>query len=373
MSLRRKVSVDESSGQSDEMKPEEGKISENVEEASVVLVPRESSIFVLEEPPTQIGIVSLIGLGIVALQVSLEVSKQISNYSMQYYNGGKYLVASTAMVFTSEIIKMIFTVLRMGSFPHIDYQILQDSVKYIVPSVMYAINNNIYFYGLTLVPPPIWLILCSMRTLVTAFIYRAFLKRQLTHWQYVGIGCIVSSLMIAKIPDVLFYSVNKVPLIAIVLALIASCISAMASIYTELLFKTPTKEYAGNDSFLVKQFWLYSYGGLVSLILHFVSNPTYTLDNFIMDICKMSPFSLACFLVALTCTSVGGITVASILKYLDNIVKEYTGSFANVITAILSSLLFPDRFQFTVYIVLSLISLVTGILLYETKKANPSK
>ena len=31
-----------------------------------------------------------------------------------------------------------------------------------------------------------------------------------------------------------------------------------------------------------------------------------------------------------------GIVVASILKYLDNIVKEYTGSVANILTAVLS-------------------------------------
>jgi hypothetical protein len=38
--------------------------------------------------------------------------------------------------------------------------------------VLYAINNNIYFVGLTLVPPPIWLILCSFRTVVTASVYK---------------------------------------------------------------------------------------------------------------------------------------------------------------------------------------------------------
>jgi len=94
--------------------------------------------------------------------------------------------------------------------------------------------------------------------------------------------------------------------------------------------------------------------------------------------------------VAVLFASLGGLIVASILKYLDNIVKEYTASVANIITAVASrylssywksslnsnhaffrfSFLFPDKFKFTLYIVLSMASLLSGILLYETKKAK---
>ncbi len=40
--------------------------------------------------------------------------------------------------------------------------------------------------------------------------------------------------------------------------------------------------------------------------------------------------------VAMTFSSLGGLAVASILKYLDNIVKDYTGSVANILTALVS-------------------------------------
>ncbi len=48
---------------------------------------------------------------------------------------------------------------------------------------------------------------------------------------------------------------------------------------------------------------------------------------------------------AMTIGSCGGLVVAAILKYLDNIVKEYSGNIANIITAVISSFLFPDKFQ----------------------------
>ena len=44
--------------------------------------------------------------------------------------------------------------------------------RFILPSLLYAVNNNIYFAGLMLVPPPIWLILTSFRTVVTASLYK---------------------------------------------------------------------------------------------------------------------------------------------------------------------------------------------------------
>ena len=37
---------------------------------------------------------------------------QVSNYSLQYYNGGRYPIPQTAMVVLMEVIKLITTILR---------------------------------------------------------------------------------------------------------------------------------------------------------------------------------------------------------------------------------------------------------------------
>ena len=108
--------------------------------------------------------------------------------------------------------------------------------------------------------------------------------------------------------------------------------------------------------------------------------------------------------VAIMCGSIGGIVVASILKLLDNVVKvsythwciqqcsyisraikqniyyikgliifqEYSGSTANILTAILCSILFPDKFELTPYIMLSMGCLLSGIYLYESQKLKPN-
>ena len=111
----------------------------------------------------------------------------------------------------------------------------------------------------------------------------------------------------------------------------------------------------------------------------------------------MTPSLQIVLFVAIMCGSIGGIVVASILKLLDNVVKvsytlqriqqcsfhkisskliikgllifqEYSGSTANILTAILCSILFPDKFELTPYIMLSMGCLLSGIYLYESQK-----
>ena len=59
-----------------------------------------------------------------------------------------------------------------------------------------------------------------------------------------------------------------------------------------------------------------------------------------------------------------------VLKYLDNVVKEYSGQVSNILTAIVCAYLFPDRFEITVFIVLSLFLLFWGIYIYEKFKVS---
>ena len=79
---------------------------------------------------------------------------------------------------------------------------------------------------------------------------------------------------------------------------------------------------------------------------------------------------LVLLVMALVFSSVGGLVVASILKRLDNIVKEYSGATANMVTALLCSFLFPEKFTFTVFILVALVLLFLGIYLYENKNAK---
>jgi len=151
----------------------------------------------------KLGLFSLTGAIIVLFQVTCEVGKSMSNYSIQYYNGGHYPVPQTVIVVTVEVIKLVVTLVRSECRPpSFRAENLKQSLKFLLPSVLYAVNNNIYFAGLTLVTPPIWIILCSFKTVVTATLYKFFLKREITMLQFVGTLCIVLSIVVAKLGKV---------------------------------------------------------------------------------------------------------------------------------------------------------------------------
>ena len=152
-----------------------------------------------------------------------------------------------------EFMKLMATIVRLGGqVPHLDYVTLRQSLRFLVPSFLYALNNNIYLVGLTMVTPPIWMILCSIRTFFTANVYKVseeklhylyphiekfILNRNISAIQYVGSLCIVASIIIAKLDDVLTESGNPIPSLAFLLAMIGCCNSVVAAVYTETLFK----------------------------------------------------------------------------------------------------------------------------------------
>jgi len=344
-----------------------------------------------DPPPDQkLGLFTTLGLAIVLTQIVFEVSKQTANFSLQYYHDGVYPIPNTFLVVLTELTKLTaILIISKGQCPisrnGLTVRELRNSAKYLVPSLLYGINNNLYLIGLTLVAPPIWIILVSIRTVITACVYKFVLKRQLTPHQLFGAFLIVISLTIAKAPDIMKIltaddsvvqavdiaagkalppTVNAVPLSAILLAIIASSISVTAAIYTERLFKS------GNDTFLDQQFWLYLYGATVALIIHTV-NKAYFLGSFLSDLNSMGGFLRFVLCVAVFFGSIGGLVTASILKHLDNVVKEYSASCANIAVAVVCSFLFPDKFQFTVYMMMSMAVLLTGIFFYERFKAKP--
>ena len=111
---------------------------------------------------------------------------------------------------------------------------------------------------------------------------------------------------------------------------------------------------------------------LVASLVHIISspdlNPGLVLTNLQSTDTKVQVFVV----LGLMFSSVGGLVVAAILKRLDNVVKEYSSATANIFTALISAVLFPDKFQITAFILLAIGLLFTGIYLYEKKSFNSS-
>ena len=176
----------------------------------------------------------------------------------------------------------------------------------------------------------------------TFYVFQYVLHRRIDPIQFLGVAFIVISIAVAKLPDILqslelnttsatLSEVNPIPPVAIALALVNACNSVGAAVYTEQLFKTSKAV-----SFLDQQFWLYTYGLIVSISVHFITDTTYTTSELIANVQELNTNVMTILVVAIIFSSISGIMVAFILKHLDNIVKDYTVSVSNVVTAIVA-------------------------------------
>ena len=114
------------------------------------------------------------------------------------------------------------------------------------------------------------------------------------------------------------------------------------------------------ENFLEQQFWLYLNGVLVASLVHIVSSSYLTPGLVPTYLQSTNTKVLVSVVLGLLFSSLGGLVVAAILKKLDNVVKEYSYAIANLFTAL----------QVTVFILLAMGLLLTGIYFYEKKSFN---
>ena len=111
---------------------------------------------------------------------------------------------------------------------------------------------------------------------------------------------------------------------------------------------------------------------VVASLVHIISSPDLS-PGLVLTNLQSTETKVQVFLVlGLLFSSVGGLVVAAILKKLDNVVKDYSYATANMFTAVICALLFPDKFEITVFILLAMGLLFSGIYLYEKKSFNSS-
>ena len=112
---------------------------------------------------------------------------------------------------------------------------------------------------------------------------------------------------------------------------------------------------------------------LVASLVHVISSPDPSLGLVLTNLQATDTKVQVFVVLGLLFSSVGGLVVAAILKELDIVVKEYSSATANMFTAVISAVLFPDKFQITVFILLAMGLLFTGIYLYEKKSFTPNQ
>lgn len=251
-------------------------------------------------------------------------------------------------------------------------------IKYLVPSFLYSLYNNLAFVGLSSYDPTTYFLLLQFRVVVTAVIYEILFSKKLTRQQWLSlvlltVGCIIKQMHPkttsndkvptsndANEPYANFFNLFNVSLLFILIQIFSSC---FAGVYNELILKE------NNLDIMLQNVFMYIDSILCNLFL---------LGVFVQSVNSGSESSNATMLNAFSMSSLNsllefkviliminnaavGIVTSLFLKSLNSILKTFASALELMFTAILARLIFGIPLDAATIIAIGIVSLATWL------------
>ena len=302
--------------------------------------------------------------------VTLTLQNAVLGLSMRYARtrAGDMFLSSTAVVM-SEVVKLftclVFVYQEEGRDIKKTIKVLNDTVikqpidtlKVCVPSLVYIIQNNLLYVSASHLDAATYQVTYQLKILTTAMFTVLILRRSLFPLQWGALVILLTGVVLVQLAQT---DAPNVPsgleqnrLLGFGAALSACVLSGFAGIYFEKILK-------GSDiSVWMRNVQLSLLSLPFGLFTCFLSNGTVIHNNgffFGYD-------AFVWYLVVLQAG--GGLVVAMVVKYADNILKGFATSLAIVISCIASVILFDFHVTFQFVIGASLV--ICSIFMYNQK------
>jgi len=252
--------------------------------------------------------------------------------------GGQLRYNTAAAVFCVEFIKLVLAQLLLLRERPVSGQVIGISLMnwaaYGVPSIIYAINNNLNIKAIHYLGPHIFQLFSNLKLLTAAIASCLVLKTSVTSIQWVSLLLLVCALCSAQIKIFVFAETHDQVnddytkfLRGFFCVMITAILSGFSGVANEYLLKNMNVEI----SFMRKCVWLYQWGCLLNLLGAFFSKESLSMfDGF--------SFSVWTLIAVNACV---GFSVGFLLKYFDTITKGFA-SCLSVLSVTLCSWLFFD-------------------------------
>lgn len=261
-------------------------------------------------------------------------------------NDGELYLASTA-VFMMEIMKFCLCLgvvfyqgscsiaaLRSELYKHV-WASPYDLIKLCVPSFLYTIQNNLLYLALTNLDAASYQVLYQLKILTTALFSATMLGRRFSATKWAALVILTCGVAIVEISgssdsDT---SENKDQnrFVGLVAVISAACTSGFSGVYFERILK-------GSEVTL----WIRNIQmGLFSIAIAFVTAIVEDSDEISQKgfFVGYSPIVIT----VITVQAVGGLIVAVVVKYADNVLKVFASSFSILLSCLISALAFDFR------------------------------
>jgi len=252
-------------------------------------------------------------------------------------SGGGFAYDATAAVLLAEALKLVFALAMLPS-PSRRALDPRGSLPYVVPAILYMVQNRLVFEALRYLSPPEYQLLNNLKLLTTSIVYRVVMRRQLRVLQWMALLLLAVGMSLASQPPTNSASTDKPETASsslsmwtgIAIMTIMSWCSAFAGVANEWLIKKSANVLEANV-------WLYSYGVLACSAQ--LGSAGW------VRLFRLEGFTAVTWFVVV-CNTFLGQSVAFLLRYADSIVKLYAVSAAMGFTTLVSVLFFGFQVQF---------------------------
>lgn len=231
----------------------------------------------------------------------------------------------------------------------------RDTLKVAVPAIVYYIQNNLIYVGATHLDAATAQVTYQLKILTTAIFSVFLLKKSLSKIQWVALLILFTGVALVQLVQLNSNSKSasgQSPLMGFLAILCACFLSGFAGVYFEMILKGSSEV-----SLWIRNIQLASFAVPFGLI-----------QVFITDYSIVSEKGFFFGYTALTWTVIllqaqGGLLVAVVVKYADNILKGFATSLAIIISSVVSVFLF--NFEITFQFVIGTLLVISSIFLYS--------
>jgi len=289
--------------------------------------------------------------------VILVLNNSLSVFVMRYskMQPEKYL-SSTAVV-CSEVLKLIISIIvhvykrsrDLGSIRNYNVKMLlnelfgknSDCIKIMVPAVLYLINNNLQYFSASKLDAATYQITSQMKLVVTAIFSVILLKRTLFKHQWISIFLLAVGIALVQFPTGDSATPTNADnammdkLLGFFAVLTICILSGFAGVYFEKILKNSKVTLWARNVQL--SFFSVIPGYFIGCLL--MDGSTIREKGFFGGYTIWTVFSILCL-------SFGGIIIAIVVKYADNILKGFANSISIILSCIVAYFLFDFNITF---------------------------
>lgn len=210
-----------------------------------------------------------------------------------------------------------------------------EMLKLCVPSFLYTVQNNLLYLALTNLDAATYQILYQLKILTTAIFSATMLGRRFSKTKWASLVVLTCGVALVQLSGSGDHDADEDEdrnrIVGLVAVLCAACTSGFSGVYFEKILK-------GSDTSLwIRNIQMGLPSIMIALVTVFVEDAhEVSQKGFFVG---YSPLVIA----VITVQAVGGLVVAVVVKYADNVLKVFASSFSILLSCIISAFAFDFR------------------------------